>query len=366
MNIPILNLKPEVDELWEDLNQAIQGVLRSTRFIMGPNGAAFEAGSAEYLGVKHSIAVNSGTDALLIGLRAAGITTGDEVITSPFTFYATAEAISQIGATPVFVDIRRETYNIDVRRIEQAITPKTKAIIPVHLFGQGAEMDDILALAKQYKLKVIEDAAQAFGGEYYGKKLGAIGDVGCFSFYPSKNLGAYGDGGLITTNGDEIAALARMLRNHGSQRSYYNEMLGYNSRLDELQAAILRVKLPRIEAWNEGRRKAAYVYNELLADISGLIIPHEDPAVKHVYHQYTIRILHGKRDQVQRHLEQQGIGTMIYYPVPLHRQPLYARNAAELPVAEESAAEVLSLPIGPTITRTIQETVVAELRKALG
>ena len=366
MNIPILNLEPEVDELWEDLNQAIQGVLRSTRFIMGPNGTAFETESAEYLGVKHSIAVNSGTDALIIGLRAAGVATGAEVITSPFTFYATAEAVSQIGATPVFVDIRKETYNLDVRRIEQAITPKTKAIIPVHLFGQGAEMDDMLALAKQYKLKIIEDAAQAFGGEYRGRKLGAIGDGGCFSFYPSKNLGAYGDGGLITTNDDETAALARMLRNHGSQRSYYNELLGYNSRLDELQAAILRVKLPRIEAWNEGRRKAARVYNELLADIPGLIIPHEDPVAKHVYHQYTIRILHGKRDQVQRYLEQQGIGTMIYYPVPLHRLPLYERTAIELPVAEESAGEVLSLPIGPKITRAIQETAAAELQKALG
>jgi dTDP-4-amino-4,6-dideoxygalactose transaminase len=365
MHIPILNLKPEVDELWDELNQAIQGVLRSTRFIMGPNVQAFEEEAARYLEVKQAITVNSGTDALIIGLRAAGIEPGAEVLTTPFTFYATAEAVSQIGAIPVFVDIDPETYNIDPHLIEQAITTKTKAIIPVHLYGQSARMDVILRLAKQYNLQVIEDVAQAFGGCYQGKKLGSLGTVGCFSFYPSKNLGTYGDGGLITTNNEGLAELARMLRNHGSKRAYDNELLGYNSRLDELQAAILRVKLPHIDEWNEGRRRVACLYNELFAEVSGVITPQEAPAAKHVYHQYTIRITNGKRDQVKRHLDRAGIGAMLYYPTPLHRLPFYERVASKLPVAEALAGEVISLPIGPTIERTAQETVVMEIKKAI-
>lgn len=366
MSIPMLNLKPEIEELWDELNKAIQGVLKSTQFIMGPNVKAFEEETTAYLGVKHSIAVNSGTDALVIGLKSVGIQPGDEVITTPFTFYATAEAISLIGATPVFVDVNPETFNIDVGLIEKAITPKTKGIIPVHLYGHAAEMDQILALAGQYRLKVIEDAAQAFGGEYQGKKLGGIGDVGCFSFYPSKNLGAYGDGGLIATNDDNAAELARMLRVHGSKRAYYNELIGYNSRLDEIQAAILRVKLPHVESWNEGRRKAASVYNELLANLPGVITPVEVSNVRHVYHQYTIRILNGKRDQVKQHLDRAGISSMLYYPVPVHRLPVYEKNAPQLKIAEELAGEVISLPIWPTIERQTQEVVVGELKKALG
>ncbi|HYH04216.1 MAG TPA: DegT/DnrJ/EryC1/StrS family aminotransferase [Bacillota bacterium] len=365
MQIPILNLKPEVENLWEELNQAVQAVLRSTQFINGPNVKAFETETAEYLGVKHAVALNSGTDALIIGIRAAGITAGDEVITTPFTFYATAEAISQIGAIPVFVDINPETFNLDPELIEQAITAKTKAIIPVHLYGQSAVMDKILALARQYNLKVIEDVAQAFGGEYHGTKLGSLGDVGCFSFYPSKNLGAYGDGGLLTTNDDAVADMARMLRNHGCKRTYYNELLGYNSRLDELQAAILRVKLPHLEAWNEGRRQAAHTYNDLFADVPGVVVPKEISDVKHVYHQYTIRILDGKRDQVKQHLDGVGICTMLYYPVPLHQLPVYAGNSPRLPVTEKLAGEVISLPIWPSIDRGTQETVVAEIKKAL-
>jgi dTDP-4-amino-4,6-dideoxygalactose transaminase len=365
-HIPILNLKPEVESLWEELNHAVQSVLRSTQFINGPNVKAFEEETARYLEVKHSVAVNSGTDALTIGLRATGIEPGDEVITTPFTFYATAEAVSQIGATPVFVDINPETFNIDPDLIESAITSKTKAIIPVHLYGQGAEMDSILTLAQKYQLKVIEDVAQAFGGQYKGKRLGSCGDVGCFSFYPSKNLGAYGDGGLITTNSDQIAELARMLRNHGCKRSYYNEMLGYNSRLDELQAAILRVKLPYIEKWNDGRSKAAGTYNELFLDVPGVITPKEAANVKHVFHQYTIRILDGKRDQVKQHLDEVGISTMLYYPIPLHRLPIYESISPQLKIAEEMAGEVISLPIWPTIARTTQEAVVTEIRKAIG
>lgn len=366
MSIPMLNLKPEVEELWDELNRAIQGVLKSTQFIMGPNVKAFEEETAAYLGVKHSIAVNSGTDALVIGLRSAGIQPGDEVITTPFTFYATAEAISLVGATPVFVDVDPETFNIDVSLIEKAITPKTKGIIPVHLYGQAADMDPILALAGQYRLKVIEDVAQAFGGEYKGEKLGGIGDVGCFSFYPSKNLGGYGDGGLITTSDDSVAELARMLRVHGAKRTYYNELIGYNSRLDEFQAAILRVKLPYLEKWNEGRRGAASTYNELLANLPGVITPVEAPNVRHVYHQYTIRILNGKRDLMKHHLDQAGISTMLYYPVPVHRLPVYEKNSPQLKVAEELAGEVISLPIWPTIDRRTQEIVTEEIKKVLG
>lgn len=365
MSITMLNIKTEVEELWDELNRAIQGVLKSTQFIMGPNVKAFEEETAAYLGVRHSIAVNSGTDALVIGLKSTGIQPGDEVITTPFTFYATAEAISLVGATPVFVDVNPETFNIDVRLIEKAITSKTKGIIPVHLYGQAADMDPILALARQYRLKVIEDVAQAFGGEYKGKKLGGIGEAGCFSFYPSKNLGAYGDGGLITTNDDKVAELARMLRVHGAKRAYYNELIGYNSRLDELQAAILRVKLPHVDSWNESRRKVASIYNQLLANTPDVITPVEVPNVRHVYHQYTIRILNGKRDQVKQHLDQAGIASMLYYPVPVHRLPVYEKNAPRLKVAEELAGEVISLPIWPAIERQTQETVAGEIKKAL-
>jgi dTDP-4-amino-4,6-dideoxygalactose transaminase len=365
MSIPILNLKPEVEELWEELNQAIQRVLRSTQFIMGPNVRAFEGEAARYLGVKRAIAVNSGTDALVIGLRAAGIGPGAEVIRTPFTFYATAEAVSQVGATPVFVDVNPETFNLEPRLIEQVITAKTKAILPVHLYGRSAPMDVILDLARKHHLKVIEDVAQAFGGSFQVKKLGSLGDAGCFSFYPSKNLGAYGDGGLVATNNDSIAELALMLRNHGCKRSYYNEMLGYNSRLDELQAAILRVKLPHVEKWNESRRKAAYRYNELFAGVDGVITPKEVPEAKHVYHQYTLRVLNGRRDRVKQHLDEAGIGAMLYYPTPLHRLPMYKSTAPALPAAEMLANEVISLPIGPTLKRADQELVVAEVEKAI-
>jgi dTDP-4-amino-4,6-dideoxygalactose transaminase len=360
IKIPILDLRPEIEELWDDLMEAIQKVLRSGQFIMGPNVKAFEKEVAEYLGVKHAIGVNSGTDALVIGLRAAGIGQGDEVITTPFTFFATAEAISQVGAIPVFVDIDPRTYNIDPDLIEAAITSRTKAILPVHLYGHAAEMDKIMELAKVYNLKVIEDVAQAFGGEYKGKKNGTIGDVGCFSFFPSKNLGAYGDGGLIATNDDEIAETARMLRVHGSRKKYFNEVIGYNSRLDEIQAAILRVKLPHIDRWNEGRREAARRYNELLKDIPDIVTPYEAPGVKHVYHQYTICIENGDRDELKNKLTKLGIFTMVYYPVTVNRLPVY-RNSQRKGNSVQSeciSEKVLSLPIWPTISKEIQYSVV--------
>ncbi|MEW6273922.1 MAG: DegT/DnrJ/EryC1/StrS family aminotransferase [Bacillota bacterium] len=362
VKIPVLDLTPEIEALWDELMAAIQGVLKSGQFIMGPNVKAFEQEVAVYLGVKHAIGVNSGTDALVITLRALGISPGDEVITTPFTFFATAEAISQVGATPVFVDIDPKTFNINPELIEPVITPKTKAILPVHLYGQAADMDPIMALAAKYNLKVIEDTAQAFGGEYKGRKLGTIGDAGCFSFFPSKNLGAFGDGGLIATNDDEIAEATLMLRVHGAKKKYYNEMIGFNSRLDEIQAVILRVKLPYIDKWNKARRQAARRYNELLKDVPGIITPCEAPYAKHVYHQYTIRVMGGKRDKVMQFLSEHGIGTMVYYPVPLHKLPVYNHLDCALPEAERASREALSLPMFPKLTEEAQEYVAEEMR----
>jgi len=364
--IPILDLKPEIERHWNEYIKAIEEVLKSAQFIMGPNVKAFEEEVASYLGVKHAIGVNSGTDALLIAVKAAGIGPGDEVITTPFTFFATAEAVSQVGATPVFVDVNERTYNIDPKAIEPAITERTKAIIPVHLYGQAADMNPIMDLAEKYNLKVIEDTAQAFGGEYKGRKLGTIGHIGCYSFFPSKTLGAFGDGGLITTDDDEVAETVKMLRVHGSKKKYYNETVGYNSRLDEIQAAILRVKLPYIDEANEARRKAAHRYNELLKDISGIVTPYEDSGAKHVYHQYTIRVLGGRRDQLQKHLAERGIGTMVYYPVPVHKLPIYKDTVLTLPVAEKLAGEVLSLPIWPNIGEEVQREVVEGIREFMG
>ncbi|OIQ12669.1 DegT/DnrJ/EryC1/StrS family aminotransferase [Neomoorella thermoacetica] len=347
VKIPLLDLTPEIETLREEFTSAIQAVLASGQFIMGPNVHAFEEEAARYLGIKYTITVNSGTDALVIALQAAGVEPGHEVITTSFTFFATAEAISQVGATPVFVDIEPRTFNLDAGLIETAITRDTKAILPVHLYGQAADMDPIMALAAKYNLKVIEDAAQAFGGEYKGKKLGTIGDAGCFSFFPSKNLGAFGDGGLIATNNEEIAATARLLRAHGAKEKYYHKRIGYNSRLDEIQAAILRVKLPHIDAWNEARRQVARRYNQLLKDAPGIVTPYEAPYARHVYHQYTIRMPVDERNKMKQFLAERDIATMIYYPVPLHQLPVYARPGYSLPEAEKAAGEVLSLPIWP-------------------
>jgi dTDP-4-amino-4,6-dideoxygalactose transaminase len=356
--IPILDLMPEIEILREELIQVFEGVLDSGKFIMGPNVKAFEAEVARYLGVKHAISVNSGTDALIIGLRAAGIDKGDEVITTSFTFFATVEAIEHIGAKPIFVDINPISFNLDVRKIEAAITPRTKAILPVHLYGQAAEMREILRIAKQFGLKVIEDVAQAFGGEYRGQKLGTFGEVGCFSFFPSKNLGAYGDGGLLVTNDDTIAQEASKLRVHGAKKKYFNEAIGYNSRLDEIQAAILRVKLKRIEDWNEGRRSAANHYHEMLSNVNGVVTSVELPDRKHVYHQYSIRIKNGNRDKIQQALAEKGVETIVYYPVPVHCLPIYKNLKCSLPLAEEASGEVLSLPIWPQIKQEDQERVV--------
>ncbi|MBZ0286097.1 MAG: DegT/DnrJ/EryC1/StrS family aminotransferase [Anaerolineae bacterium] len=363
--IPVLDLAPEINMLWDELNAAFQTVLRSGHFIMGEQVATFEKQFADYLGVKHVISMNSGTDALVIGLRALGVGQGDEVITTPFSFFATAEAPSGIGAIPVFVDIDPATFNLDVTQVEKAITPRTRAIIPVHLFGGAADLDPLLALAQKYNLKILEDVAQAFSGSYKGRKLGTLGHASAFSFFPSKNLGAYGDAGLLTTDDDDVAQVAKMLRVHGSLKKYHNEIVGYNSRMDTLQAAILSVKLPHVDSFSAGRRKAAQIYTELLQDIPGVIPPCEAPYARHVYHQYTLRILDGKRDAVQKKLEAAGIATMVYYPVPIHKLPIYANRNLHLPEAEKAASEVLSLPIWPQITRDVQERVIAALRDAL-
>ncbi len=363
--IPVLDLAPEIDALWDELQAALGRVLRSGQFILGPEVKAFEDEVAAYLGVRHAIGVNSGTDALVIALRAAGIRCGDEVITSPFTFIATAEAASLIGATPVFVDIDPATFNLDPRQVARRITPRTRAIIPVHLYGQAADMDPIMELAVRHELRVVEDVAQAFGGRYRGRMLGTIGLAGAFSFFPSKNLGAFGDAGLIATNDDQLAETARMLRAHGSRRKYYNEILGYNSRLDALQAAILRVKLPHIEESIAGRRRAAEYYTRRLAEIPGVTPPPEAPYATHVYHQYTVRIAAGRRDAVQARLTERGIGTMVYYPVPVHQLPVYADRPYDLPNARQAADEVLSLPIWPQIAPSTQDAVIQALRDAM-
>jgi len=369
--IPILDLRPEIDGLWEPINTAIQRVLRSGQFIIGPDVKAFEQEAAQYLGVKHAIGLNSGTDALVIGLRALGIGPGDEVITTPFSFFATAESISNVGAKPVFVDIQADSFNIDPQQIRSAITPRTKAIMPVHLFGNPAAMDQIMQIAQEHDLRVVEDCAQSFGARYYsahdqyaGRMTGTIGHIGAFSFFPTKNLGAYGDGGLIATNDDAIADVAMMLRAHGSRKRYHNEVLGYNSRLDSIQAAILRVKLPYIETWNKARRKVASLYGELLEDVPGIIAPMLSEG--HIFHQYTVRLTQASRDQVQQKMQEMGVSTMVYYPIPQDLLPLYKGQYPSYPLSELVAKQVLSLPIWPQIEMGLQERVVKALVEVLG
>ena len=380
--VPILDLKPQYRKIQAEIKTAVERVLESGQFILGPEVGQFEAAAAEYLGVNHAIGVNSGTDALIIGLRALGIGPGDEVMTTPFSFFATAEAISMVGAQPVFVDIDPVSFNLNPTQIRDCITDKTKAILPVHLFGNPAPMAQILAIATEYNLKVLEDCAQAFGAVYTGEdinsdgtyqeaahdrlagqRIGAMGDVGAFSFFPTKNLGAYGDGGLITTNDDAIAELARKLRVHGALKRYHNEMLGYNSRLDAIQAAILGVKLPYVDQWNQQRRQVAELYNQLLANIPGIIPP--VITTGHVFHQYTVRILQGKRDAVHSYLAEHGIGAMIYYPVPQDCLPVYKGQFPTHSMSEQAAAEVLSLPIWPEIEESTQERVVSTLKDAI-
>lgn len=382
--LPILDLQPEIEHHWDAFTEAFQRVLRSGRFIGGPEVAAFEAEAAAYLGTAHAIGLNSGTDALVIALRALEIGPGHEVITTPFTFFATAEAISLVGATPVFVDVDERTFNIDPALIEAAVTDRTRAILPVHLYGQPAAMTQVVAIAQRHRLRVIEDCAQSFGARYHGdcvgcggarcddalrarlagRMTGTMGDIGTYSFFPTKNLGAFGDGGLLTTDDAELAATARKLRAHGGAHKYHNEMLGYNSRLDALQAAMLRVKFPHLDAENAARIRVAERYTERLAGLNGVVPP--AAAAGHVFHQYTVRIPGGRRDGVAEAMRQDGIQTMVYYPVPCHRLPVYAEEGwGPLPVAERLAGEVLSLPISPSLSAADQDRVLESLRRAL-
>jgi dTDP-4-amino-4,6-dideoxygalactose transaminase len=363
MPIPMVDLQVQYQQLKDEIDRAIAGVLDTSYFILGPQGQALESEIAAYLGVKHAIGVASGTDALHLALRAAGLGPGDEVITSPFTFIATAEAIAYVGATPVFVDIDQRTFNLDPELTAKAVTGSTRAIMPVHLFGQPADLAPLRQLCEARSLLLIEDCAQSFGATYAGRQTGSWGALGCFSFFPSKNLGCYGDGGMVVTNDDQLAEQVRMLRNHGSKVRYHHAIIGYNSRLDELQAAILRVKLQYIERFNRQRRTNAHYYSARLA-AAGVAPPFEDGKGVHVYHQYTV--LTDRRDAIQQALAQAGCASAVYYPIPLHRQDVFAAEYAglSLPVSEEISARVLSLPIYPELTEVQMDQVIAAIRAA--
>jgi dTDP-4-amino-4,6-dideoxygalactose transaminase len=360
--IPMLDLRPEIEALGDEFEAAARDVIRSGRFILGPQVEDFEREVAHYLGVAHAIGVNSGTDALVIALRGFGVGPGDEVLTSAYTYFATAEAISLIGATPVFCDIRPGLFTLDPADAEARITPRTRAILPIHLFGHAADMDSIQELAARHGLRVLEDVAQAFGALYHGRKLGGIGDAAAFSFFPSKNLGAFGDGGLLVTNDEQLAESARLLRTHGTLQRDVHDRLGYNSRLDEMQAAILRVKLPHVDEWNEGRRRVAARYDQELGDLTGIAIPSVAPEALHVYHQYTIRVADGGRDDLAGALARAGIASAVYYRTPVHQLEIYASDAPSLPVAEAASREALSLPIGPMLDPASIDRVVAAVR----
>ncbi|HEY9620828.1 MAG TPA: DegT/DnrJ/EryC1/StrS family aminotransferase [Crinalium sp.] len=378
-SIPPFDLSEQYKTLEEEVSAAVLSVLASGRYINGPVVEQFEQELAAYVGTTTCVACNSGTDALYLALRAFQIGAGDEVITTPFTFIATAEMVSAVGATPVFVDVDPQTYNLDLNRIEAAITRRTKAIIPVHLFGQPVDMTRLMAIAQAHNLVVIEDAAQAIGATWGEAKVGSLGHVGCFSFYPTKNLGACGDGGAVTTNDEAIAAKIRMLREHGSHTRYFHDELGVTSRLDALQAAILSIKLRYLDGWNAKRQAIAQRYHELLQPLPGVVAPQNTSGGEGVWHQYTIRLrsdlessnldaLSQYRDRVRHRLQQQGVGSMIYYPVPLHLQKVYASldyQPGDLPVTEQLAHEVLSLPMFPELTVEQQERVVYALKDSL-
>lgn len=346
--IQMVDTKNQYLKIKSEVDSAIQSVIDSSQFIQGPAVKEFESNVAEYLGCAHAIGCASGTDALQIAMMAIGIEPGDEIITTPFTFVATTETIALLGAKPVYVDIDSKTFNINTDKIEERITPKTKAIMPVHLYGQPAEMNSIMDIAKKRGLYVIEDAAQALGADYQGKKVCTIGDISCISFYPSKNLGAFGDAGMLTTDSNELAEKIRMITSHGSKRKYYHEILGVNSRLDSMQAAILNVKLKYLDMYCDARIEAAGKYNSRFeGKISPPFIVEN---VKHIYHQYSIRVKN--RDAMQNFLKEKGIPSMIYYPVPLHLQQAYRYDykLGDFPVTEEIAADIISLPIHTELT----------------
>jgi len=361
--IPMVDLKAQYESLRAELEPALCRAMADTQYILGPNVRAFEDEAAGYLGVKHALGCASGTDALHLAIEALGIGPGDEVITSPFTFIATAEAIRYVGATPVFVDIDPHSFNIDPEAVRAAVTERTRAILPVHLFGQPADMTALKAIADAHDLLVIEDCAQSFGAAIAGNQTGSMGHAGAFSFFPSKNLGCAGDGGLVTTNDDAVAERIRMLRNHGQRERYYHEVIGYNSRLDELQAVILRLKLPHIDEYNAQRRRVADRYDAGLAD-ADVTTPHRDELGTHVFHQYTL--LCEKRAMVMEALKNEGIASAVYYPVPLHRQQAFADAVAmDLPNAESVAGRCFSLPIFPELDDARIDRICDVVRHAL-
>jgi dTDP-4-amino-4,6-dideoxygalactose transaminase len=370
MNVPFLDLKTQFRQIEHEVLPMVREAMENAAFIGGPQVSGFETEFAAFCNSKYGVGVNSGTDALRFAMMAAGVGPGDEVITVPHTFIATTEAISQVGAKPVFVDIDPKTYNMDPNKLEDylnkrfkevgsglqppasSLQPRPKAVIPVHIYGQPADMDPILEIAEKKNLIVIEDACQAHGSLYKGKKSGSIGLVGCFSFYPGKNLGAYGEGGAVVTRSEEIANKIRMIRDHGQAKKYYHDMEGYNGRLDAIQAGVLRIKLRRLESWNESRRQNAKTYDELLSPIKGVTVPKEADGCRHVYHLYVILV--DDRDALQKYLNEKGIGTGLHYPVPLHLQKAYAYQGykeGDFPVTESVAKRLLSLPMFPELTK---------------
>ena len=365
MKVPLLDLQAQYRPIRDDILAAITRVADSQRFIMGPEIEALEEELARLLGIRHAITVSSGTDALLLALMALDVTAGDEVITPTYSFFATAGSVVRLGARPVLVDIDPVTFNIDPAQAVAAITPRTRAIMPVHLFGLSADLDPLVDAARRAGIPIVEDAAQAIGATYHARPLGGIGAFGCFSFFPSKNLGAFGDAGLVTTNDDRLAARARLLRTHGMQPKYYHHLVGANFRMDALQAAVLRVKAPHLAGWTQARRANAATYRELFraAGLEGPVtLPVEPPDRRHIYNQFVIRT--ADRDALKRHLDAQGIGNEIYYPVPFHQQPCFADlgyAAGAFPHAERAAAESLAIPIYGELPRVQQEQVVSAI-----
>src|SRR2546421_6739257 len=348
--VPHLDLSAQYAAIGDEIRTAVERVMASQQFVLGREGTALEEEIAEFCGALHGVGLASGTDALILALRACGVHAGDDVLLPPFTFVATGSAVSALGARPVFADIRPETCNVDPAEFERRVTPRTRAIVVVHLYGLPAEMDPILAFAKSRKLPVIEDNAQAIGASYKGRRTGSLGDLACLSFYPTKNLGAYGDAGMVVTNSAELAARIRTLRNHGQSAKYLSSEPGWNSRLDEIQAAILRVKLRHLSNWQRARQSHAAEYHRLFSQIPGIMPPLAPEGFEHVYHQYTVRI--EQRDALQKFLSERKIGSAVYYPYPLHLQPLYSalgHKAGDFPHAERAAQEVLSLPMYPEL-----------------
>ena len=366
MKVPLLDLKAQYETIRDEVRAAVDRVFESQQFILGVEVENFERDAAAYCGTRHAIGCASGSDALLLALMALGVQPGDEVVTTALSFFATGGMIARLGARPVYIDIRRADFNLDPELIEQAITPRTRAILPVHLFGQCAEMDAILDVARRHQIPVIEDAAQAIGADYHGRRAGTMGLVGCFSFFPSKNLGGAGDGGLLTTDDDTLADRLRLLRVHGMQPKYYHRLVGINSRLDSIQAAVLSVKLKHLDGWTEARQRNAARYERLFAEagLQEVVAPVANAHCRHIYHQYTIRC--ARRDELMANLREAGIGTEVYYPLPLHLQECFAylgHHSGDLPVSEDAAHESLSLPVYPELTEEMQRYVVEQITR---